>query len=416
MNDIPRDTSADTKKNKRLVVFCDGTWNKEDQKSQNGLPCPTNVLRLFELTRTDDGDGRPQIVHYVRGVGNRWDERITGGGFGYGISDNIKDAYQFLVSNFNVGDEIFLFGFSRGAFTVRSLAGMIYNVGILKREKLHLLDAAYANYRSSDQKWHPDSDDSKEFRKNHTHGNETIKFLGVWDTVGALGAPFGAVFAWLLNLIFPTQFHDTKISPIILNAFHACAIDERRWPFRPTRMELTEGRKIEAAQTGAAGQSKQQYNYEEVWFPGVHSDVGGGYEDSSLSDCGLQWMVEQAVKHGLCVKDFSEISSRPFHPNPLSDIHDSQSLWYRLSTKAFVYWPKTLLKLTNKSDAPLIDRVQENGDFIRQLDRSDSLAADPDGFPINMGFQIDLSGSTRDKLQKDSDYDPMNIKRPELTS
>ncbi|MGJ0509938.1 MAG: DUF2235 domain-containing protein [Methylocystis sp.] len=394
---------------KRLVVFCDGTWNKEDQKSRDGRPCPTNVLRLFELTRAGDGDGCVQIVDYVRGVGNRWDERLTGGGFGLGMSDNIKGAYQFLVSNYEDGDEIFLFGFSRGAFTVRSLAGMIYNVGILRRDKLHLLEEAYAHYRSSDPKWHPGSDLSQAFRQANTHGKETIKFLGVWDTVGALGAPFGFILGKLLNLFFPTQFHDTKISPIILNAYHACAIDEKRWPFRPTRMELTETRKREAAEANAAAGKTRIYNYEEVWFPGVHSDVGGGYPESGLSDCALQWMVRKAVDHGLCVNPFSSVASRPFDPDPLAPMHDSQTPWYRITTKLFVYWPRPLLKLVNKSDAPLLDRVQENGDFIRQLDHSEALGADMSAFPIKDGFEIDLSACARERLAGDPAYKPMNI-------
>ncbi len=404
------DIASPPKGHKRLIVFCDGTWNKEDQKSRDGRPCPTNVLRLFELTRIGDGDGCPQIVHYVRGVGNRWDERVTGGGFGFGVSENIKSAYQFLVSNYEPGDEIFLFGFSRGAFTVRSLAGMIFNVGILRRDELHLLEEAYKNYRSPDPKWHPDSAESQAFRENHAHGGVTIKFLGVWDTVGALGAPFGLILGKILNLFFPTQFHDTKISPIILNAYHACAIDEKRWPFRPTRMELTQKRKDEANRADER-ELAQKYNYEEAWFPGVHSDVGGGYEDSSLSDCALQWMVQKAVKHGLCVSDFSAIPSRPFVPDPLAAIHDSQSGFYRLSTKVFVYWLKPLLKIVDRSEAPLIDRVQENGDFIRQIDRSAALAASPAEFPLDAGFEIDLSVFAREKLATDVDYAPLNLQK-----
>lgn len=404
------DTGRRSKNRKRLIVFCDGTWNKEDQTSRDGRPCPTNVLRLFELTRIGDGDGVPQIVQYIRGVGNRWDERLTGGGFGLGVSDNIKSAYQFLASNYEDGDEIFLFGFSRGAFTVRSLAGMIFNVGILRRDALHLLEEAYSHYRSTDPKWHPRSELSEAFRRANTHGGETIKFLGVWDTVGALGAPFGFLFGKLLNQFFPTQFHDTKISPIILNACHACAIDEKRWPFRPTRMELTETRKTEAAAAKAAGGQAGTFDYEEVWFPGVHSDVGGGYPDTGLSDCALQWMVERAEKHGLCVNRFSA-ASRPFAPDPLAPPHDSQTKWYRLTTKIFVYWPKALLKLLNKSDAALLDRVQENGDFVRQLDRSPALAAVEAEFPLDAGFEIDLSGCARVKLEKDGAYTPLNIAR-----
>ena len=403
-------TDAETKKHKRLVVFCDGTWNKEDQKTQYGQPCPTNVLRLFELLEAYDGDGCLQLCHYERGVGNRWDERISGGGFGAGISDNIKDAYKFLVSNYEDGDQIFLFGFSRGAFAVRSLAGMIYNVGILKREKLHLLEEAFKHYRDGSEKWHPDSDDSHDFRENHSHKNETITFLGVWDTVGALGAPFSVVLGWLINLVWPTQFHDTKISPIILNAYHAMAIDERRWPFRPTRMELTGDRKQEIEATRASTK-EPKYAYEEIWFPGVHSDVGGGYENTSLSDCALKWMVEKATAHGLSVRDFKSIKTRSFVPDPLQAIHDSQSSLYRFATKIFVYWPKAVLKLIWKDEAGLIDRVQENGDFIRQIDRSEKLAADIRQFPIKLDYTIDISEFARKKLEE-PDYVPPNLQKP----
>ncbi|MBI3798630.1 MAG: DUF2235 domain-containing protein, partial [Deltaproteobacteria bacterium] len=120
---------------KKLVVFFDGTWNSADQHTKNGQPCPTSIAKLFEATLPDDGQSNPQIVHYVQGVGTRRLERFSGGGFGYGISDNIKEGYRFLVSNYRQGDEIYLFGFSRGAYTARSLAGLIRNLGILKREK-----------------------------------------------------------------------------------------------------------------------------------------------------------------------------------------------------------------------------------------------------------------------------------------
>jgi uncharacterized protein (DUF2235 family) len=104
---------------KRIIVFCDGTWNSADRHTKDGRPCPTNVLRLFEATCHGGKDGTPQVAHYVGGVRtHKWD-KLIGGAFGWGISANIKDAYSFIVSNYEVGDEIFLFGFSRGAFTAR---------------------------------------------------------------------------------------------------------------------------------------------------------------------------------------------------------------------------------------------------------------------------------------------------------
>ena len=137
---------------KTLVVFCDGTWNRPDEMS-NGRPCPTNVLRLFEATLPEGTDGRPQIIHYVEGVGTRKDERLLGGVFGAGISENIKNAYAFIVSNYQPGDRIFLFGFSRGAYTARSIAGLIRNMGILTRHNLHRINEAYKFYKDTTPKW-----------------------------------------------------------------------------------------------------------------------------------------------------------------------------------------------------------------------------------------------------------------------
>ncbi|MBM3227110.1 MAG: DUF2235 domain-containing protein [Candidatus Tectomicrobia bacterium] len=132
-----------TPSQKKLAVFFDGTWNRADQHAQDGQPCPTNIAKLFAATLPHDNQGIPQIVHYVQGVGTRRFERISGGGFGYGISENIKEGYRFLVSNYEPGDDIYLFGFSRGAYTARSLAGFIRNMGIVKREKLFLMDNSY---------------------------------------------------------------------------------------------------------------------------------------------------------------------------------------------------------------------------------------------------------------------------------
>jgi uncharacterized protein (DUF2235 family) len=229
---------------KKLIVFCDGTWNKADQKARDGVPCSTNVLRLFEATQPKDLNKNPQIVLYIAGVGTRWSERISGGGFGYGISDNIKIAYAFVASNYDPSDEIFLFGFSRGAFTARSIAGLIRNMGILRRDRLHLVNEAYNRYRDRSEKWHPDSPLAKTYRAVNCYPDANnypeakIAFLGLWDTVGALGAPFGLLMSRITDLLFKTRFHDVKLSSIILSAYHALAIDERRWPFRPTLWEL----------------------------------------------------------------------------------------------------------------------------------------------------------------------------------
>ena len=174
-----------TKRTKKLAIYFDGTWNTADQHTKDGLSCPTNVSKLFAATLPHDNQNNHQIVHYVRGVGTRKLERIRGGGFGYGISDNIKEGYRFLVSNHEPGDDIYIFGFSRGAYTARSLAGLIRNVGILRREKLYLVNEAYKRYKDRSTDWHPDGKDALSFKQEHSWDDEKIRFLGVFDTVGA---------------------------------------------------------------------------------------------------------------------------------------------------------------------------------------------------------------------------------------
>jgi uncharacterized protein (DUF2235 family) len=218
-------------------------------------------------------------VYYVAGIGTRKGEKFRGGTFGYGISDNIMNACSYIVSNYERGDEIFLFGFSRGAFTARSIAGLIRNFGILKRPHLPLVFEAYSHYRDGSSEWHPNGSQTKAFREKYCHGEETkIKFIGVWDTVGALGAPFGSVLGWIVDKLFKCSFHDTKMSAYVLNAYHALAIDERKWPFRPTFWQL------QAEHEDRNKESMLKFGflcYEQKWFPGVHEDVGGGHEQTS---------------------------------------------------------------------------------------------------------------------------------------
>lgn len=365
---------------KKLIVFCDGTWNKPDEVEQ-GRPAATNVAKLFQATCAEDFYGTPQVVHYVIGVGTQVGERVSGGLFGLGISDNIKDGYQFICGNYEPGDEIFLFGFSRGAYTARSLAGLIYNMGILKRQHFDRINMAYDKYRDTSAEWHPNpakGAKAREFRENYTYGNEKIHFIGVWDTVGALGAPYGLVLGWLSNRIFHTRFHDTKLSPIVEAGYHALATEDRRWPFRPALWQL--------------GPAHDPNNFGEEWFPGAHSDVGGGYADSGLADLALEWMAEKAAQHGMRT-DLTLLADPPqtLSERPLSDRpkHDSQTWYYRWATRVFVRWPARLVVdlpgkvfpkwpawvyatlnqlglIADQDIAGKIARIQRNGDYFRR--------------------------------------------------
>jgi uncharacterized protein (DUF2235 family) len=263
---------------KRLVVCCDGTWN-----GLSGL-YPTNVLKLSQAIDTDGSDNVSQVVFYQEGLGTRWNDRLIGGAFGLGIDDNISEAYRFLCLNYDPGDEVYCFGFSRGAYTVRSLVGLIYCSGLLGRSNIHKIPEAYKIYRDRDIK--PSNPIAEQFRKDH--GDRIpITVLGCWDTVGSLGIPDLVPllpFDQLINRKY--QFHDTKLSAIIQRAFHAIAVDERRKSFVVTHMDKSDKN---------PGQIVR-----EVWFPGNHGCIGGGTAaNRGLSDGTLLWMVEQIRAAGL---------------------------------------------------------------------------------------------------------------------
>lgn len=257
---------------KRLVVCSDGTWNKPDQ------PNPTNVVEVATTLKQVDAAGISQLLFYDPGVGTSTFDHLRGGAFGVGLSKNIQQAYHFLVFNYEPGDELFFFGFSRGAYTVRSAVGLIRNSGVLKREYLGKSEEAYQLYRRRDDASHPASDEATRFRQQYAH-EPPVKFIGVWDTVGALGVPLPLVSKFW-------EFHDVRLSRSVQYAYQALAIDERRRHFKPALWE----QHPEAPPTQVL---------EQVWFAGVHSNVGGGYASAGLSDIALLWMVNKAEGCGL---------------------------------------------------------------------------------------------------------------------
>lgn len=286
--------------NKRLIVCCDGTWNSPEQHHV------TNVVRTARAVRPADDDGVPQIVFYDWGIGS-YSGKLTGGMLGAGIDKNIQDAYRFLVHNYLPGDEIFLFGFSRGAYTARSLVGFIRNAGLLRKIDAELIPKAYGLYR---QPAKPDAPSAVRFREAHAQGVR-IAFIGVWDTVGALGVPSQIVRRMGGNRRY--AFHDTSPSGIIDRAFHAVAIDEQRVDFEPalwTRLP------------------KPGQVIEQQWFAGVHGDVGGGNGDCGLSDTALEWVWSGAESAGLALDEgYRRDKTRP---NPLGKLHRSWTGMYRM--------------------------------------------------------------------------------------
>jgi uncharacterized protein (DUF2235 family) len=256
---------------KRLVVCCDGTWNDADSAAEF-----TNVVRIARAIKLVDGRSNPatpQIVCYHSGVGTSDAlDRVMGGAVGLGLSRNVRDAYAFLAENYCEGDEISLFGFSRGAYTARSIAGMIGWVGLIHKGDVDDFSLLWEGYRL---RAHPGQPDVRPHFGNR-QAIVPIKCIGVWDTVGALGIPghLGDMFTQFY------QFQDTNLRPHIENAFHALALDERREDFVPTLWS-----KLPNAPT--------TQRLQQVWFPGAHSNIGGGYAEHGLSDVALAWMADR---------------------------------------------------------------------------------------------------------------------------
>jgi uncharacterized protein (DUF2235 family) len=320
---------------KNIALFCDGTWQNLSQA------IPTNVARLARSlapsSKTTDGAvACEQVVYYDNGVGVgqgvfNTATRLIGGGLGRGLEEKILNAYQFLCLNYCPGDRIYIFGFSRGAYTARSLGGFLRKCWILRRENASDADDALRLYRSDQLK--PDSPELKAFRLEKCHpaepflGGRTsdpvtaaralendatkwacIQYLGVWDTVGALGIPKTLPFALDLNSKY--RFHDTSLSRFVLSARHAVSIDERRSTFAPTLWDNLDALNENA---GASDLPYEKRPYQQSWFPGHHAGVGGGGADTALSVVPLHWIAEGATQAGL---DFDQ---RALHSPPEPD-------------------------------------------------------------------------------------------------
>ena len=264
---------------KRIVICFDGTWNKP---ADEALPADgrveTNVCRFYESIKEKAADGTRQVKWYDEGVGTQWYDRFIGGSIGAGLELNIVQGYEYLAQQYEAGDEVYVLGFSRGAYTARSLVGMIRNCGLIHPKHLALrVGMAYGIYRTRDD--NVDSFTAKTFRAAFCREIK-IKFIGVWDTVGALGIPLTVLKD--VNMKF-YEFHDTKLSTIVENAYHAIAIDEHRQDYMATLWNPD---------------TAPQQKLEQRWFVGAHCDVGGGYKDRRLSDLTLSWMQQKASALG----------------------------------------------------------------------------------------------------------------------
>lgn len=295
---------------KNIVIFSDGTG--QDGGSERN----TNVYRLFNMVEQRTGD---QVCFYDPGVGSTGLARLAGLAGGAGFGRNVRDCYTFIFDNFEAGDRLYLIGFSRGAATVRSLAAFIHMFGILPPSRRGLIGRAWRIYQIRDDGKRKKK--AEEFIGHHVTMWTNVHFLGCFDTVAALGLPF----QWASRVLdrvpgMKHRFHDFRLSPAVVHAYHALSLDDRRRTFHPVLWDPIEDEALDPTGEARDVEPLVCETMRQVWFPGVHTDVGGGYPEKELSDLSLVWMARAAVSHGLRI--WAEHRER-IAENPDGPMHDS---------------------------------------------------------------------------------------------
>jgi hypothetical protein len=296
---------------KRLVLCLDGTWNADDGEQI------TNIVRIRDLInpklKTAAGV-EEQRVYYHNGVGTGLSTRdkVIGGAIGAGLGHNVRSAYRFLSQQYQEGIEIYIFGFSRGAFTARSVAGYIGASGLLKPEHCSQENEtrAWNFYRTPPDDRLPQD---HEALAKLSYPSVRIRLLGVFDTVGALGVPLEWFGNWNRKRF---EFHNVTLGTNVDYALHALAIDERRGPFQASLWQYPNHKNFE--------------DVEQVWFSGVHSNIGGGYETTGLSDMALQWMLSRIETKKIGLQMVTDWKSK-IAPDPLDTLYESRSAAYAWS-------------------------------------------------------------------------------------
>lgn len=290
----------------RNIVLLDGTWNTPHDLT-NICKASREKNVVAELIATTGADGVRQNIGYFRGVGADG-FKLVGGAVGLGLRGIVQEAYDWVVENYQDGQELYIYGFSRGAYAARALAGLIGDCGIRKsrdNDIFAVLDANRKARKASRRATPPSgSDIQKDFG---------VELLGVYDTVGSYGVPAGfsglAPLGRYVTLAAFGGFEDTRLGAHVKHALHAIAVDERRRPFTPTFWTV---------EKGAAHPS----NIEQNWFPGVHCNVGGGYDEAGLSDIALIWMIARSSALTKLTFDADAIR-RALAPDIDGDIPDS---------------------------------------------------------------------------------------------
>lgn len=380
---------------RNLIVLADGTGNSAAK------PFKTNVWRLYQALDLDDGS---QVAMFGDGVGTSSVRllRVLGLAFGFGVKRNVIELYKFLCRNYDPGDRIWMFGFSRGAFTIRVLAGLIYREGLVSfATEAELARHALAAYRAYRIKAFPVSPRlwwlraarflrdtlvrgwnrltaARPYEAAKKDKEVEIRFLGVWDTVVAYGLPIDELTQAVDKWVWPLKFHDDSLLPNVRCARHALSLDDERRTFFP----IPWNEAIEKSHL-AEGTVRDPHRLRQVWFPGAHADVGGGYPDDGLSYVALLWMIGEAAREGLrfeprIVETYAALVA------PTGRIYDPRggmgALWR--------YQPRDIGQLMGDGSIPLV----HGSAIVRMLSGNDGYAPislperievlPPDGAPI----------------------------------
>lgn len=360
---------------KRLALFLDGTWNDPTDN--------TNVWRLKTLVAPCDELGTQQLVYYGTGVGTRWHDRIRGGVAAYGLSENVLDAYRWLVEHHDEGNEIFVYGFSRGAFTARSLVGLVAACGLLRPGSAMNADEVFDRYR---QRADVTPLHQLEFQKNGGR-NEfeaddqwlldnsrrvSIDFIGIWDTVGTLGVPFGSIPGVSRRKL---TFHNTRLSTIFKRGCHALAVDEHRAPYDASLWTNFLPFNHSGGVVPERRAAVYHPDFEQRWFVGAHGNVGGGYRRDRLAQIPLRWIQQESCKAGLAFRRHIELSGDEHLREPvvdsyaefLSGLYRAVRMgrrYYREIGRAAVPVERGLVETVNETiDRTVVERWQSDANY-----------------------------------------------------
>jgi uncharacterized protein (DUF2235 family) len=317
---------------KRLVILIDGTWNEEGKGNDTNIAKldPSYKAAGAPLIKPQATDGTAQMTFYHKGVGDDPDllKHLLGGAIGLGLKQIVQDAYQTVVANFASGDEIYIIGFSRGAYAARALAGLIGASGIQRSPDTEGFETVWNHYRvhptvragarpaGSGDRQTIDSY-NRMAAQNAIHADHSVRCVGVFDTVGSYGVPAGIGLAALGRYftLLTLGFHDTSFGSHIDVGLHAVAVDERRRPFVPTFWTAPKGQ-------------PPRGQVEQTWFAGVHCNVGGGYPDAGLSDEALIWMIARISALTGLEFDTARVKAVTQAASVNGEVYDSSKGWF----------------------------------------------------------------------------------------